>query len=84
MGTPALGGAATSAGLWRVRLLVTLGPCYGARRACLDRAEAVAEEALATDAKEAFLREKLAQGVPITEAYPPGEAILKEYEARRG
>jgi 5-oxopent-3-ene-1,2,5-tricarboxylate decarboxylase / 2-hydroxyhepta-2,4-diene-1,7-dioate isomerase len=50
-------------------------------------AETVADEALATDDKEAFLREKLAQGVPITEAYPPSEAILKEYQerqARRG
>jgi regulator of RNase E activity RraA len=46
-------------------------------------AETVADEALATDAKEAFLREKLAQGVPITEAYPPSEAILKEYTARQ-
>jgi regulator of RNase E activity RraA len=50
-------------------------------------AEAVADEALATDAKEEFLREKLAQGVPITEAYPPSDAIKREYEerlARRG
>jgi 5-oxopent-3-ene-1,2,5-tricarboxylate decarboxylase / 2-hydroxyhepta-2,4-diene-1,7-dioate isomerase len=46
-------------------------------------AEAVADEALATDAKEEFIREKLAQGVPITEAYPPSEAILAEYRARQ-
>lgn len=46
-------------------------------------AETVADEALATDAKELFLREKLAQGVPITEAYPPSAAILQEYEQRR-
>jgi regulator of RNase E activity RraA len=45
-------------------------------------AETAADEALATDAKEAFLREKLAEGVPITEAYPPSEAILREYEER--
>ena len=46
-------------------------------------AETVADEALATDAKEAFLREKLAEGVPITEAYPPSDAIQKEYQERQ-
>jgi regulator of RNase E activity RraA len=62
---------------------VLMGDAEGVLAIPAELAEAVADEALATDAKEAFLREKLAQGVPITEAYPPSEAILKEYEARR-
>lgn len=62
---------------------VLMGDAEGVLAIPAALAETVADEALATDAKEAFLREKLAQGVPITEAYPPSEAILREYEARQ-
>jgi regulator of RNase E activity RraA len=62
---------------------ILMGDAEGVLAIPADLAGIVADEALATDAKEAFLREKLAQGVPITEAYPPSEAIMKEYEARR-
>ena len=61
---------------------VLMGDAEGVLAIPAELAETVADEALATDAKEAFLREKLAQGVPITEAYPPSEAIMKEYQAR--
>ncbi len=61
---------------------ILMGDAEGVLVIPADLAETVAEEALATDAKEAFIREKLAQGVPITEAYPPSEAIMREYQAR--
>lgn len=63
---------------------VLMGDAEGVLAIPVELAEDVADEALATDEKEAFLREKLAQGVPITEAYPPSEAILREYQERRG
>jgi 5-oxopent-3-ene-1,2,5-tricarboxylate decarboxylase/2-hydroxyhepta-2,4-diene-1,7-dioate isomerase len=62
---------------------ILMGDAEGVLVIPADLAETVADEALATDAKEAFLREKLAQGVPVTQAYPPSEAILKEYADRQ-
>jgi 5-oxopent-3-ene-1,2,5-tricarboxylate decarboxylase / 2-hydroxyhepta-2,4-diene-1,7-dioate isomerase len=62
---------------------VLMGDAEGVLAIPAELAEAVADEALATDEKEAFLREKLAQGVSIVEAYPPSEAIMQEYRARR-
>ncbi len=62
---------------------ILMGDAEGVLVIPAELAEMVADEALATDAKEEFLREKLAQGVPITEAYPPTEAILAEYQARQ-
>jgi 5-oxopent-3-ene-1,2,5-tricarboxylate decarboxylase / 2-hydroxyhepta-2,4-diene-1,7-dioate isomerase len=62
---------------------ILMGDAEGVLAIPAELAEVVADEALATDAKEEFLREKLAQGVPITEAYPPSEAILAEYQARK-
>jgi regulator of RNase E activity RraA len=62
---------------------ILMGDAEGVLVIPSELAETVADEALATDAKEEFLREKLAQGVPITEAYPPSEAILAEYRARQ-
>jgi regulator of RNase E activity RraA len=60
-----------------------MGDAEGVLAIPAELAEAVADEALETDAKETFLREKLAEGVPITQAYPPSEAILQEYRQRR-
>jgi 5-oxopent-3-ene-1,2,5-tricarboxylate decarboxylase / 2-hydroxyhepta-2,4-diene-1,7-dioate isomerase len=62
---------------------ILMGDAEGVLAIPAELAETVADEALATDEKEAFLREKLAQGVPITEAYPPSAAITQEYEQRR-
>jgi regulator of RNase E activity RraA len=62
---------------------ILMGDAEGVLVIPSELAEVVADEALATDAKEEFLREKLAQGLPITEAYPPSEAILAEYRARQ-
>jgi 5-oxopent-3-ene-1,2,5-tricarboxylate decarboxylase / 2-hydroxyhepta-2,4-diene-1,7-dioate isomerase len=62
---------------------ILMGDAEGVLVIPAELAETVADEALATDAKEAFLREKLAQGVPVTQAYPPSEAILKEYADRQ-
>jgi 5-oxopent-3-ene-1,2,5-tricarboxylate decarboxylase/2-hydroxyhepta-2,4-diene-1,7-dioate isomerase len=63
---------------------ILMGDAEGVLAIPTELAETVADEALATDAKEAFLREKLAQGVPITEAYPPSEAIMREFRERQG
>jgi 5-oxopent-3-ene-1,2,5-tricarboxylate decarboxylase/2-hydroxyhepta-2,4-diene-1,7-dioate isomerase len=63
---------------------ILMGDAEGVLAIPAELAETVADEALATDAKEAFLREKLAQGVPITEAYPPSEAIMREFRERQG
>lgn len=45
------------------------------------RAWEVAERAAAQEAQDAFLREKIRQGVPLARAYPPDEALLAEYHA---
>lgn len=35
------------------------------------------------EALETFLREKVSQGVPLAEAYPPNEALKSEYDQRK-
>lgn len=53
---------------------------------CIPRAVAdtVAERALEQDRLEAFILEKIRAGAPLPGTYPPGEATLAEYAARRG
>jgi regulator of RNase E activity RraA len=52
---------------------------------CIPRAVAdtVAERALEQERLEAFLLEKIRAGAPLPGTYPPGEATLAEYAARR-
>jgi 5-oxopent-3-ene-1,2,5-tricarboxylate decarboxylase/2-hydroxyhepta-2,4-diene-1,7-dioate isomerase len=52
---------------------------------CIPRALAaqVAEEGVETERKEAFLRMKIEEGLPISLVYPPKPEILREYEEWR-
>jgi regulator of RNase E activity RraA len=52
---------------------------------CIPRAlaDTVAERALEQERLEAFILEKIRAGAPLPGTYPPGEATLAEYAARR-
>jgi len=52
---------------------------------CIPRAVAdtVATRGLEQEELEAFILEKVRKGAPLPGTYPPGEATLAEFEARR-
>lgn len=46
-------------------------------------ARQVAEQAAEQERLEAYIRDRVAAGTPLTEAYPPSDAFLAEYRARQ-
>lgn len=44
----------------------------------------VAERSIEQEQLDGFVRSKVAEGVPLSQAYPPNEAILAEYARARG